>query len=243
MPDALPRALERFREELESIQGSDLRLSALDEQVGRAVASYGEAAEELAAARKLAAKKLEVAVQAELEPLKLGHAKFRVALENVENGESASGRERVKFEVATVAGQPFGALTKIASGGELARFSLALKVALAETNPPAALIFDEVDRGVGGAVASAVGERLQRVAKSTQILLVTHSPQVAARAASHFRITRRADKTRVELLGEDERVEEIARMLAGTVITEEARAAARRLIAESAESRKARRRA
>jgi DNA repair protein RecN (Recombination protein N) len=242
-PDVLPRTLERFREKLESIQGSDLRLSALDEHVARAVASYRQAAEKLSSARSIAAKKLETAVAGELEPLKLGHAKFRVAFEDVENGESASGLERVRFEVATIAGQPFGALTKIASGGELARFSLALKVALAETDPPAALIFDEVDRGVGGAVASAVGERLQRVARSTQILLVTHSPQVAARAASHFRITRRTDKTRVELLGDDERVEEIARMLAGTVVTDEARAAARRLIAESAEPRKARKRA
>ncbi len=242
-PDDLPRMLAQFRDTLENIQGSDLRLVGIGEQVAQALARYRQAAATLSAARNTAAKRLEAAVAAELAPLKLGHAKFRIAFENVENGENAGGLERIRFEVATVAGQPFGPLAKIASGGELARFSLALKVALAETNPPAALIFDEVDRGVGGAVADAVGERLQRVARSTQILLVTHSPQVAARAARHFRITRRADKTKVELLGEEERVEEIARMLAGAAVTDEARAAARRLLADSAEPRKARRRA
>jgi DNA repair protein RecN (Recombination protein N) len=134
-------------------------------------------------------------------------------------------------------------LVKIASGGELARFSLALKVALAETSPPAALVFDEVDRGVGGAVADAVGERLQRLARSTQVLLVTHSPQVAARAERHFRITRTRDRTKVELLSEEERVEELARMLAGASVTDEARAAARRLIAEAHTTAKPKKRA
>ena len=137
------------------------------------------------------------------------------------------------LEVATVECAAFGSLAKIASGGELARFSLALKVALAEATPPAALVFDEVDRGVGGAVAAAVGERLQRLAQTTQVLLVTHSPQVAARAAKHFRITREKDSTRVRELNPDERVEEIARMLSGAAVTEEARAAARRLVAEA----------
>ncbi|HUJ03744.1 MAG TPA: hypothetical protein VLW75_08920, partial [Rhizomicrobium sp.] len=132
-----------------------------------------------------------------------------------------------------IEGAPFGALTKIASGGELARLSLALKVALSEISSPAALVFDEVDRGVGGAVADAVGERLQRLARTTQVLLVTHSPQVAARAQRHFRITRKADRTRVELLDDDARIEEIARMLSGAAVTEEARAAARRLVAEA----------
>jgi DNA repair protein RecN (Recombination protein N) len=132
-----------------------------------------------------------------------------------------------------VEGAQFGSLAKIASGGELARFSLALKVALSEASPPAAMVFDEVDRGVGGAVADAVGERLQRLAQTTQVLLVTHSPQVAARAARHFRIVRIGDKTRVVMLDEGERLEEIARMLSGAAITEEARAAARRLMAEA----------
>jgi DNA repair protein RecN (Recombination protein N) len=140
----------------------------------------------------------------------------------------------VLFEIATVDGAPFGSLSKIASGGELARFSLALKVALAGASSPAAMVFDEVDRGVGGAVADAVGERLQRLAETTQVLLVTHSPQVAARAARHFRISRAKDKTKIELLDDDERLEEIARMLSGANVTAEARAAAKRLMAEAA---------
>jgi DNA repair protein RecN (Recombination protein N) len=124
-------------------------------------------------------------------------------------------------------------LATIASGGELARFSLAIKVVLAQAAPPAALVFDEVDRGVGGAVADAVGLRLQKLSQSTQVLLVTHSPQVAARADRHFRIIRKGDKTVVVQLDEEERLEEVARMLSGAVVTEEARAAARRLIAEA----------
>jgi DNA repair protein RecN (Recombination protein N) len=182
----------------------------------------------------------------ELAPLKLGHAKFRATLTPLGDDEAgASGLERVAFEIATVEGAAFGPLTRIASGGELARLSLALKVALSEATPPAALVFDEVDRGVGGAVADAVGERLQRLAQTTQVLLVTHSPQVAARAVRHFRITRKGDKTKVELLDDEARVEEVARMLSGAVVTEEARAAARRLIAEAqtAPPKKARKRA
>ena len=175
----------------------------------------------------------------ELRPLKLGHARFRVAFELLDEG-SAHGLERIAFEVATVDGAAFGPLVKIASGGELARFSLALKVALADASPPAALVFDEVDRGVGGAVADAVGERLQRLSRSTQILLVTHSPQVAARAERHFRITRAGDRTRVALLDDEERAEEVARMLSGASVTQEARAAARRLIAEAREGGKKR---
>jgi DNA repair protein RecN (Recombination protein N) len=191
----------------------------------------------LSAARKAAAAKLETAVAEELKPLKLGHAQFRVGLELLPE-ESAAGLERVGFEVATIEGAAFGSLAKIASGGELARFSLALKVALADASPPAALVFDEVDRGVGGAVADAVGERLQRLAKTTQVLLVTHSPQVAARAERHFRITRKGDKTDVALLGDGEREEEVARMLSGASVTAEARAAARRLLAEAREAPK-----
>jgi DNA repair protein RecN (Recombination protein N) len=142
--------------------------------------------------------------------------------------------ERVAFEVATVEGAPFGPLAKIASGGELARFSLAIKVALAEAAPPAALVFDEVDRGVGGAVADAVGLRLQKLSQTTQVLLVTHSPQVAARAERHFRISRKGSKTTIEQLDGEERLEEVARMLSGAEVTAEARAAAKRLIVEAA---------
>jgi len=233
-PDALPRLLAEFQAKQDAISGGDAGLKKAAEAVAAARKIYLDAARKLAKAREAAARALEASVAGELAPLKLGHAKFRVALTALGEDEAgASGLERVAFEIATVEGAAFGPLTRIASGGELARLSLALKVALSEATPPAALVFDEVDRGVGGAVADAVGERLQRLARTTQVLLVTHSPQVAARAERHFRITRKGDKTRVELLDEDARAEEVARMLSGAIVTEEARAAARRLIAEA----------
>ena len=231
-PDALPRILREFEFKRDALDSSGGRTKDAEATAATARATYLESANKLSKSRTAAARKLESAVGSELMPLKLGHARFRVAFEPL-NEEAASGLERVAFEVATVEGAAFGSLTKIASGGELARFSLALKVALSEASPPTALVFDEVDRGVGGAVADAVGERLQRLAQTTQVLLVTHSPQVAARADRHFRITRSGDKTRVTLLDDEARAEEVARMLSGAVVTEEARAAARRLIAEA----------
>jgi DNA repair protein RecN (Recombination protein N) len=231
-PDRLPQVLADFEAKREAIETGGAGLKAAAEAVKTALAAYQAAARKLSDARAVAARKLEAAVAKELAPLKLGHAKFRVAMTPLDE-PAASGLERVAFEIATVEGAAFGSLTRIASGGELARISLALKVALAESMPPAALVFDEVDRGVGGAVADAVGERLQRLARTTQVLLVTHSPQVAARAARHFRITRKGDKTRVEPLDDEARVEEVARMLSGAVVTEEARAAARRLLDEA----------
>jgi len=239
----LARVLSEFQAKLGLIDSSDTRLKAADTEVRLARDAYLQTARKLSVARRSAAAKLEKTVAGELAPLKLGHARFRVAMEEIGEEGSAAGLEKASFEVATIEGATFGPLAKIASGGELARFSLAFKVALAGASPPAALVFDEVDRGVGGAVADAVGERLQRLARSTQILLVTHSPQVAARADRHFRITRKADRTRVELLDEDERVEEIARMLSGAAVTEEARAAARRLLDGAAPKRPARKRA
>ena len=231
-PDRLPLVLAEFRSRLELLDLGGGKLKEAEAAVGIARVTYLEAAKRLSEARKAAAKKLEAAVAGELVPLKLGHAKFRVSLSSLDE-PAGQGLERVAFEVATVEGAPFGSLTKIASGGELARFSFALKVALAQSGPPAALVFDEVDRGVGGAVADAVGERLQRLAQTTQVLLVTHSPQVAARAERHFRITRKGDKMAVELLDDAARLEEVARMLSGAAVTEEARAAARRLLAEA----------
>ena len=233
-PDALPRMLAQFRAKHDAIGGGDAGLKTAVEAVAVARNAYRAAAQKLSKAREAAAKSLEAAVASELTPLKLGHAKFRVAFTLLGDDEAgANGLERIAFEIATVEGAAFGPLTRIASGGELARLSLALKVALSEATPPAALVFDEVDRGVGGAVADAVGERLQRLAQTTQVLLVTHSPQVAARAVRHFRITRKGDKTKVELLDDEAKIEEVARMLAGAVVTDEARAAARRLIAEA----------
>jgi DNA repair protein RecN (Recombination protein N) len=152
-----------------------------------------------------------------------------------DNDWGEHGRERAHFEVATNPGAPFGALARIASGGELSRFMLALKLVLAGTGSAPTLIFDEVDSGIGGAVAAAVGERLQRLGARVQVLVVTHSPQVAARGAHHWRVAKRQAErttvTRVEELDSDDRNEEIARMLSGNIITTEARAAAASLIA------------
>ena len=166
-----------------------------------------------------------------LHPLKLDSARFRTAIAQAEPGPP--GTDHVEFEVSTNPGAPFGPLTQIASGGELSRFILALKVALAEAGSAATMIFDEIDRGVGGAVASAIGERLARLAEQSQVLVVTHSPQVAARASHHFRIEKsHGDDGPVPRppLDTDERREEIARMLSGAAVTEEARAQAARLL-------------
>jgi DNA repair protein RecN (Recombination protein N) len=239
-PDQLPATRDDYVARQDALVSGGDQIKKAESRVAATREAYLTAARKLSKARAGAAKKLEAAVAAELAPLKLGHAKFRVALEALEEDKGAAiGLERIAFEVATVEGAAFGSLAKIASGGELARFSLALKVALAQVSSPAAMVFDEVDRGVGGAVADAVGERLQRLAETTQVLLVTHSPQVAARAARHFRISRvlnkkEGDKTKIELLDDHERLEEIARMLSGANVTDEARAAAKRLMAEAA---------
>ena len=223
-----------FQAKLALLDAGEGATKAADQEVARTRQAFTTAAKALSMARAAAAKELEIAVSRELEPLKMGSARFRVTLQAfTENDAGPGGLERVTFEVATLEGAGFGHLSKIASGGELSRFALALKVALAEAGAPAVLVFDEIDRGVGGAVADAVGERLQRLVRTTQILLVTHSPQVAARGAAHFRISRKADATKVERLSAEERVEEIARMLSGATVTEEARAAARRLLAEA----------
>lgn len=230
--DALPALAAEFEAKLTALESGEASIEAAEAELSRNFAAYRSAAAKLSSARAEAGKRLDDAVAKELAPLKLGGAKFRVALAPLP-GETANGLDRVTFEIATVEGANFGPLTRIASGGELARFALALKVALAESNPPAVMVFDEVDRGVGGAVAAAVGERLQRLAQNTQVLLVTHSPQVAARAARHFRIVRARGATSVQMLSPEERVEEIARMLSGASVTDEARAAARRLLAEA----------
>jgi DNA repair protein RecN (Recombination protein N) len=233
-PDQLPALRDEYNAKQDALSAGGGQMKQAQARVVATRDAYLTAARKLSKAREGAARKLEAAVAAELVPLKLGHAKFRVALEKLEDDKGLStGLEKIAFEVATVEGAAFGSLAKIASGGELARFSLALKVALAQVSSPAAMVFDEVDRGVGGAVADAVGERLQRLAETTQVLLVTHSPQVAARAARHFRISRAKDKTKIELLDDDERLEEIARMLSGANVTAEARAAAKRLMAEA----------
>jgi DNA repair protein RecN (Recombination protein N) len=231
-PDALAALGEELTGKLALIEAGGERIQALEAELADASARYDAAAAELRAARHEAAARLDAAVARELAPLKLDSAKFRTALSEAEPGPS--GTDRVEFEVSTNPGAPFGPLIRIASGGELSRFILALKVALAEAGTAQTMIFDEIDRGVGGAVASAIGERLARLAQKSQLLVVTHSPQVAARAAHHYRIEKAHEdgvtRTHVRKLTTDERREEIARMLSGAAITDEARAQAARLL-------------
>jgi len=232
-PDALAALGEQMRTQLAAIEAGGERIDELDRQLLAAREVYAGAAARLSAARHDAAAKLDAAVAAELAPLKLDAARFRTAIAAAPE-PGPSGTDRIEFEVSTNPGAPFGPLTRIASGGELSRFILALKVALAEAGTAATMIFDEVDRGVGGAVASAIGERLARLAERSQVLVVTHSPQVAARASHHYRIEKShgdgGTRTTVRKLSPEERREEIARMLSGASITEEARAQASRLL-------------
>lgn len=231
-PDELASLGAKMRDQLAALDAGSELISQLDTQLLCARRDYAVLAEELSKQRREAATQLDAAVAAELVPLKLDSACFRTTISSSE--AASSGTDRVEFEVSTNPGAPFGPLTRIASGGELARFILALKVALAEVGSATTMIFDEVDRGVGGAVASAIGERLGRLADQSQVLVVTHSPQVAARASYHYRIEKAhgtdGSRTTVRKLSPDERREEIARMLSGASITEEARAQALRLL-------------
>lgn len=231
-PDALAELADRMRAQLGAIEAEGEHIAKLEHDLEAARHTYAKAAAELSRQRHVAAARLDSAVAEELHPLKLDAARFRTAIAQAD--PSASGTDRVEFEVSTNPGAPFGPLTKIASGGELSRFVLALKVALAEAGSAGTMIFDEIDRGVGGAVASAIGERLARLAKQSQVLVVTHSPQVAARAAHHFRIEKAhgpdGTRTSVRRLTAEERREEIARMLSGAAVTDEARAQAARLL-------------
>ena len=231
--DALPALAQTLAARATALAAGTTGLQALERATAAAAADYDAAAMVLGDARRAAATLLDAAVAAELSPLKLDAARFRTVVVAAEPGPD--GSERVEFEIATNPGAPFAPLIKIASGGELSRFVLALKVALAETGSAGTLIFDEIDRGVGGAVASAIGDRLARLATGTQVLVVTHSPQVAARGAHQWRIAKAvADgitRTAVVLLDAEERREEIARMLSGAAVTDEARAQAARLLA------------
>ena len=233
--DELPETMRAMRSRLESIEGGEAELDALEAAAKDAGAGYRAAAEALHASRLAAALRLDEAVTRELAPLKLDAARFRTAVTALpEDKWGASGMDAVEFLIATNPGADFAPLTKIASGGELSRFILALKVALAEQGGAATVIFDEIDRGVGGAVASAIGERLARLSADGQLLAVTHSPQVAARGRMHYMIAKSSDgtvtKTSVALLDEAGRQEEIARMLSGAEVTPEARAQADRLL-------------
>ncbi|MFD0850551.1 DNA repair protein RecN [Sphingosinicella xenopeptidilytica] len=235
-PDRLADLAAEFEARAVAIAAGEAGLAGLERKVAGAREAFVKAADTLGAARRAAAERLDRAMAAELPPLKLEAAKFRTVVESLpETQWSEAGTDRAEFEISTNPGAPFGPLMKIASGGELSRFMLALKVALSETRGQGTLIFDEIDRGVGGATASAIGERLARLAEGAQVLVVTHSPQVAARGAQQFRIEKASDgnaaRTAVVWLDAEARREEIARMLSGAEITDEARAQAERLLA------------
>jgi len=233
--DELPELMRTMRGQLDSIEGSEAQLDALEAAAKEAGQRYRAEAQALHDRRVAAALRLDEAVARELAPLKLDAARFRTAVTPLpEDKWGAGGTDAVEFLIATNPGADFAPLTKIASGGELSRFILALKVALAEQGGAATVIFDEIDRGVGGAVASAIGERLARLSSDGQLLAVTHSPQVAARGRMHYMIAKSSDgtvtKTGVALLDPAGRQEEIARMLSGAEVTPEARAQADRLL-------------
>ena len=232
--DELAALARRYDGDLALIDAGAERLAALEREAAEALARYRSAAQALSTARRRAAQKLDKAVNAELKPLKLERAEFSTQIES--ESEGPHGLDRVEFWVRTNPGTRPGPLMKVASGGELARFLLALKVVLADRGSAPTLIFDEIDTGVGGAVADAIGVRLARLASGVQVIAVTHAPQVAARADRHYLIAKDAlakgkrVATRVAELEGERRREEIARMLAGAEITAEARAAAERLI-------------
>lgn len=239
-PDELAAFTETLAAKLAAIEMGAEGLVALEAKVKAARKAYVAAAEALSAQRHAAAGRLDKAVAAELAPLKLDAARFRTVLTPLPDTQwGAGGMDRVEFEISTNPGAPFAPLIKIASGGELSRFILALKVALAAQGSAATMVFDEIDRGVGGAVASAIGERLARLSSGAdgggaQVLVVTHSPQVAARGGQHYLIAKASEgtvtRTSVRALSADERREEIARMLSGAEVTDEARAQAGRLL-------------
>ena len=241
--DELPTLQARFSATLGELARGEATLSALRAQSQDAEDKYRRQAQALSAERAGAAERLDAAVALELAPLKLEKAQFMTRLEPLAAGQiGPGGLERISFHVRTNPGTEPGPMIKVASGGELSRFILALKVALAERGSAPTLIFDEIDTGVGGATAAAIGERLARLAARVQVISVTHAPQVAAHANCHLRISKQSTLdhrgetmvTRVAALDETSRHEEIARMLAGATVTEEARAAARRLTGGSA---------
>ncbi|WP_425038417.1 DNA repair protein RecN [Primorskyibacter sp. S187A] len=231
-PEALPELAETLAARLAALDAGAGNVAELEQASQAAREAYEAAAQKLRTARTQAAKRLDRAVMAELAPLKMERAVFTTEMSEAEPGPS--GSDAVAFRVATNPGAPSGALAKIASGGELSRFLLALKVCLSDAGART-MIFDEIDRGVGGATADAVGRRLQQLADSGQVLVVTHSPQVAALGAHHWRVSKAvvsgATLSRVDPLAREERVDEIARMISGAGVTDAARSAAQSLLA------------
>ncbi|WP_262296585.1 DNA repair protein RecN [Microvirga sesbaniae] len=239
--DELAALRTRFEEDVAAIDAGEEQLAGLEKALKEADDAYVKSAKALSSGRKKAAQALDAAVQAELPPLKLERARFITDIQIDETSRDPSGFERIEFWAQTNPGTRPGPLMKVASGGELSRFMLALKVVLADKGSAPTLVFDEIDTGVGGAVADAIGQRLARLARKVQVMAVTHAPQVAAKAGSHFLIAKEGVRgaedrvaTRVIPLEATPRREEIARMLAGATITEEARAAAARLLEAAA---------
>ncbi|WP_421694719.1 DNA repair protein RecN [Aestuariivirga sp.] len=236
--DTLADVRERFENELKALTDGGGRLKALEQAFKVAREAYDAAAEKLSNKRRKTAKALDKAVLAELPPLKLERARFETALDTDAGKPGPTGIDRIEFMVAANPGTPLAPLMKVASGGELARFMLALKVILASKGSAPTLVFDEIDTGVGGAVADAIGARLSRLADNLQVLAVTHSPQVAARASQHMLISKMEEVaskskrmvTRVQPLSPQSRREEVARMLSGAQVTEAARAQADELL-------------
>ena len=231
----LPGVRERLAGELAALEDREGSLARLAGEAQAARMAFDAACDRLSAARRKAATRLDKAVAGELAPLRMDKARFETTLQLLDaDDRGREGAERVLFQVATNPGAPAGPLNRIASGGELSRFMLALKVVAAGPGGSRTLVFDEIDSGIGGAVSDAVGERLRRLGENAQVLVVTHAPQVAARASSHIRIVktrgRRSAATDAVPLDADARREELARMLAGATITDEARAAAASLL-------------
>ncbi|KQO65946.1 DNA repair protein RecN [Methylobacterium sp. Leaf469] len=234
--DDLAALRERYASDVAAIDAGEEALGGLEKTLAGAEAAYAKAATKLTEGRRKAAKALDAAVKGELPPLKLERARFITEISTDPDSRDAAGYDRVEFWAQTNPGTRPGPMMKVASGGELSRFMLALKVVLADKGSAPTLIFDEIDTGVGGAVADAIGARLGRLATRVQVVAVTHAPQVAARAETHFLIAKDPVKgsdrvaTRVASLAAPARREEIARMLAGATVTDEARAAAARLL-------------
>ena len=236
-PDTLSTHAETMRSQLALAEANDEQLDAVKLEEAKTQTAWKKSATNLSEERKKGAKKLETAIESELRPLKLERVRVQVRFDTLsEPGQN--GFEQIEFEVETNPNTGFGSLRKIASGGELARFSLALKCALAEKDDVGVMVFDEADQGVGGAVASAVGKRLKLLAVSRQVLAITHSPQVAAAGLSQWKVSKSSTKSEVRRISVVsiegiERQEEIARMLSGVKVTDEARAAANRLLEDT----------
>ncbi|WP_417783700.1 DNA repair protein RecN [Terasakiella pusilla] len=231
----LPGLKDRFEAQLNAVEAGDSALQDLRAQEVEKRTAYITIAEKLGAERRKTAQGLDKAVNHELGPLKLGGATFGTTLQKLEQGDwNETGCDRIAFEISTNPGAPLGPIAKVASGGELSRFMLALKVVLAQADPIPTLVFDEVDAGIGGATAAAVGDRLGKLAEEVQVLVVTHSPQVGARGNHHLRVSKSESNgsvtSTIRALNDDERTEEIARMISGEHVTTEARAAADTLL-------------